>query len=291
MGSNRLAIYTALVGAYDTIRQPHVVDDSFDYFLFSNDIAVNRLGVWQIRRIPYSNPDNARLSRWVKTHPDELLPDYDASVWIDVNIIIKSVFIYTRTRDLIAQNIVISSMWHNARNCIYDEAAFVAYRGLEKETIVLNWLRKLKQESYPHQIGLFECGVIFRIHHNELVVSFDNEWWGCINHFSRRDQLSFSYCLWKLNLVCPFFISSTENVRNSEHFQYVAHKQNRKHFDSKNDIVHYCRALSWYNPERLRVLYEQLVRFRCFLFFRAIVAFYYRVICYVIYLKQSLFLT
>ena len=288
LGGKSLVIYSALVGAYDIVPQPQVVDDSFDYVLFSNDIDVDRLGVWQIRRIPYSNADNTRLSRWVKTHPDDLLPEYKASVWIDANVVIQSSFIYARVRDLISQNVEISSMWHNERNCIYDEAAVVAYRGLEKETIVLNWLRKLKLTSFPHHLGLFETNVIYRVHHIENTIVFDNEWWDCIEHYSRRDQLSFNYCLWKMDITCPFFISSTENTRNSNHFQCIAHKNSREYFDSKRDIVHYCRALSWYNPERLRRVYERLVRFRWFLFIRFFLVFYYRIVCFVSYLKRLL---
>lgn len=288
MNSKKLVIYTALVGAYDSIHQPQVVDDSFDYVLFSNDISVNQLGIWQIRRIPFTATDNARLSRWVKTHPDDLFPEHEASVWIDANVVIQSDFIYMRARDLLFQNVLISSMWHNVRNCIYDEAAIVADLGLEDEAIVLNWLRKLRIESFPHLFGLFENNVIFRILHNEMILSFDNEWWNCIDHYSRRDQLSFTYCLWKLRIACPFFISNAENTRNSEHFLCVNHCQSRKRFDRKTDIVYYYRTLPWYNPDRLRVLYEKLVRFRGYLILRRFVALYFRAIHYVIYMKRLL---
>ena len=287
----RFVVYTAVVGSYDKILQPDCIDEGFDYLFFSNDILCQQVGVWKIREIPYVDPDNTRVSRWVKTHPEELLSEYDASVWVDANVVILTSYIYERALELYSNGVFISSMCHCVRDCIYQEASFVAYRGIEKELIVLNWLRTLRTVSYPHHNGLFETNVLFRAHRQEEIITLDKEWWSIINQYSRRDQLSFNYCLWKLIIDCPFFISSTENVRNSEHFQYIAHKQSRIHFDSKNDIVHYCRALPWFNPERLRELYEKMVRYRGFLFFRAIVAFYYRVICYVIYLKQSLFLT
>ena len=38
----KCVIYTAMVGGYDEIMQPLVVDDRFDYILFSNDIKENR---------------------------------------------------------------------------------------------------------------------------------------------------------------------------------------------------------------------------------------------------------
>ena len=63
----KYVIYTAMVGGYDEIMQPVVVDDRFDYILFSNDIKEDRVGVWQVRPIAYTNPDNTRICRYVKT--------------------------------------------------------------------------------------------------------------------------------------------------------------------------------------------------------------------------------
>ena len=37
--SKKYAIYTAMVGGYDEIMQSKVVDDRFDYILFSNDMG------------------------------------------------------------------------------------------------------------------------------------------------------------------------------------------------------------------------------------------------------------
>ncbi|MBR5328436.1 MAG: hypothetical protein IKV31_07870 [Paludibacteraceae bacterium] len=46
MQQKKYAIYTAMVGGYDEIMQPTVIDDRFDYILFSNDIKEDRVGVW-----------------------------------------------------------------------------------------------------------------------------------------------------------------------------------------------------------------------------------------------------
>lgn len=35
---NKFVIYTAIIGNYDEILQPQVIDDRFDYVLFSNEI-------------------------------------------------------------------------------------------------------------------------------------------------------------------------------------------------------------------------------------------------------------
>ena len=62
--SKRLAIYTALTGGYDTLRQPESVRKDADYFCFSNDIPEEHVGVWQIRPITFSGSNPVLASRF-----------------------------------------------------------------------------------------------------------------------------------------------------------------------------------------------------------------------------------
>lgn len=241
----RFVIYTAIVGEYDELQQPEFVDNRFDYILFSNNISQKQIGIWHVRNISYFNNDYTRVARWVKTHPEELLNDYEASLWIDGALVIKSDFVYNRIIDLYNNNYLIASMWHNQRNCIYKEAAEVVFLGLEHEKIVINWLRKLRKEKYPEDNGLFETNVLYRNHNNNKIKEFDQLWWKCIDSYSRRDQLSFNYVLWKKKIKCNYFISANENARNSPHFKCVTNhvndgKQWRKiSVNKKDDVLFY----------------------------------------------------
>ena len=60
---NKYAIYTAIVGNYDEIFQPEIVDSRFDYILFSTDIELQRIGVWQVRKINYTNDDKIKIKK------------------------------------------------------------------------------------------------------------------------------------------------------------------------------------------------------------------------------------
>jgi hypothetical protein len=73
---SKYVIYSALVGAYDTIFQPEVVDDRFDFVLFTYEVKEDHVGVWKIRPIVYQNADSTRVARYVKMHPEDLLPEY-----------------------------------------------------------------------------------------------------------------------------------------------------------------------------------------------------------------------
>lgn len=235
-----------MVGGYDEIMQPVVIDDRFDYILFSNDIKEDRVGVWQVRPIAYTNPDNTRICRYVKTHPEELLPGYDASVWMDSNIRIMTSAVYERIVELYESGSLIASINHPERDCIYDEAFEVMYIRYEQEHVVVDWCHKLRQEGYPKHNGLYETGVMFRAHTNEKIQAVDAMWWNCIEKYSKRDQLSFNYVLWRLGVKCDYFLDKTQCSRNSNCFSWIYHKDERRKtiLDSTNEgwLLKYCWA-------------------------------------------------
>ena len=220
----KYVIYTAMVGGYDEIMQPVVVDDRFDYILFSNDIKEDRVGVWQVRPIAYTNPDNTRICRYVKTHPEELLPGYEASVWMDSNIRIMTSAVYERIVELYESDSLIASMNHPLRDCIYDEAFEVMYIRYEGEKVVVDWCHKLRKENYPKHNGLYETNVMFRKHNVSLISETNVMWWDCIEKYSKRDQLSFNYVLWKLEVKCEYFLGKHKCVHNSTDFSYIEHQ-------------------------------------------------------------------
>jgi len=52
----------------------------------------------------------------------------------------------------------------------------------------------------------------------------DTLWWNCIDKYSRRDQLSFNYVLWKLGVPCHYFFGKGKNARNTEDLQVIRHQ-------------------------------------------------------------------
>lgn len=268
----KYVIYSAMVGAYDEIKQPLVVDYRFDYILFSNEINEERVGVWQIKPISYRNNDNTRICRYVKTHPDKLLPEYDFSIWIDANMQICTSYIYERAIQLLNEGIIISSMWHPARNCIYDEAFAVVNMMVEHEDIVVKWCHQLRKEKFPKHQGLCETGMMYRKHNTFLTNEINEMWWQCIEKHSRRDQLSFNYVLWKLNIPCHYFLGEGKNARNTEHIRLVTH-QNITHNHcpiNKNEawLMRYC----WKNKKKTNEIAELYYRLYAYPFSKLFVA-------------------
>ena len=235
---NRYVIYSAMVGGYDQLLQPLAIDDRFDFVLFTNEVAEPTVGVWQIRPIEYQNEDNTRICRYVKTHPQDLLPEYEASVWMDMNVIIKTSYLYERVTRLLEDGIEVSSMCHPVRDCIYDEAFAVMHMMVEHESIVLKWCRRLRKENYPVNNGLCETNVMYR-KHSERISDVDAYWWECIEGNSRRDQLSFNYVLWKKNVPCHYLLGEGKCVRNTKHFGI------EKHRDTYHNVCGFGKHEGW----------------------------------------------
>lgn len=222
----KFVVYSVLTGGYDNIIQPLVVDDRFDYILYTDNVTSLSKGVWSVRKIPYEHWDKTRQSRYPKMHPNMLLAEYCASLYIDANIQIVDKTIYDRFIELYYRGVDWSSFKHSYRDCIYDEA-YVAY-GLDTEENILRWCHRLRKESYPRHYGLYENGLIYRIH-NEKTLSINNQWWELYDHYTRRDQLTLCYVLWKDSEINIEYFLGGESIWNTTTLHIYKH-----HINSNN---------------------------------------------------------
>ena len=83
-----VAVYTAIIGNYDSLKIPEVLNPSYDYICFT-DRTIKGLHPWKMKYIDYFNIDSARIARFYKLHPHYFLEDYDITVWVDANILIR----------------------------------------------------------------------------------------------------------------------------------------------------------------------------------------------------------
>lgn len=216
-------IYTALTGGYDKIEQPLVVDERFDYVLFTDVVKDNHLGVWQVRPIPYECDDLTRLSRYPKMHPEELLSDYKVSLYMDANLQITSSELYDRVVELYDEDVDWAGIKHPYRDCIYDEAYQALAQGLDREDLIFRWCHRLREENYPRHRGMFENNIIYR-RHNDRTKAADEMWWNLYESYTRRDQLTLMYVHWRLpELQTTYLLPEEENSWNSTKVRIVKH--------------------------------------------------------------------
>lgn len=222
----QFVVYTVQTGGYDVVQQPLVIDARFDYVLFTDVMPEKKKGVWSVRSIPYENADLTRLSRYPKMHPNELLGDYAASLYIDANIQITGQKIYDRFVELYEQGVDWASVKHPFRDCIYDEA-YVAY-GLDTEENIIRWCHRLKTEGYPRHRGLLENGITYRMH-NSITRQVNEMWWSLYEQYTRRDQLTLCYVLWKVpEIKVDLILPEGESSLNSKSVTINKHQKSAK---------------------------------------------------------------
>ena len=204
---NKNVIYTAIFGGYDNLTEPSFIPDGWDFICFTDsDIKSD---VWDVRKVKPLYKDSTRNARKYKVLPHRFLSEYDVSVWVDGNILIRNNL--NELVDDYLQDCNIAMMNHNKnvldpRDCIYEEAQTILYFGQKNNNykdnpnLIISQMEKYKNENYPQKNGLAVTMEVLRRHNEKDVIDTMNLWWDEIKYGSKRDQLSFNYCAWKTNL-------------------------------------------------------------------------------------------
>ncbi len=151
-----------------------------------------------------------------------LTPDfnkYKYSLWIDGNTSLK-----TEPEHLIKYlKTDIACFRHPDRDCIYKEAEVCKEWGLADPEYADEQMRRYREEGYPKHNGLAATTYVLRRHTKE-VEEFNNLWWSEICRGSKRDQLSFNYCLWKMGMEASYFPEHRQDVHKlNSFFNYKPH--------------------------------------------------------------------
>lgn len=224
----KYVVYSSLVGAYDDIRQPAVIDERFDYVLFTDRPYKSRDGIWSIRPISNEGTGNMLLSRYVKCHPTKVLEEYEASLYLDANIQIATQHVYDRFFELLETDAEWAGVKHPSQNCAYEEMCAIVDLKWVHDYDVADWYGTMKKVGFPENWGLYENNVIFR-RHTETVDKIGDLWWQTLISGCKRDQFSLMYALWKYQPTMDFFLPQRECPRlNSLNFRYYEHNPHKR---------------------------------------------------------------
>lgn len=235
MRGNRMVVYTAIYGNYDSLKEPSVSLDECSLVCFTDSKDLES-DVFEVRKYPGISFDPTRCVRFFKLLPHLFFPDYEYSIWVDASIVIKKgnlrhlVEKYLRDDD-------IAIFAHPERDCIYEEGAVCINLVKDTPQIITDQLDYYRRNGYPKHNGLVESGVILRRHMAPTVIRVDTEWWNEVVKYSKRDQLSFNYIAWKNNLR---WATIEGIVRDGEYFKVTPHTNNTALDQSvaERDLLH-----------------------------------------------------
>lgn len=195
---NKLVIYTAFTGNYDSLKQPEFVDENCDYICFTDNPNL-KSDFWKIIPMEESTLDNNRKAKQYKVLPHKYLKDYKYSFWLDGTFKIKGSireYIYC----FLKEGSKILNVVHTERDCIYDEAAISPLFPRYPRVLIEEQVARYESEGFPRHYGLPVLGAIFRVHNDPEVIGLMEDWWEEIIRYSNQDQISFSYLAWKRDI-------------------------------------------------------------------------------------------
>lgn len=215
---NSIVVYTAILGDYDVLRDPLVVEPNVHYVCYTDQKNI-KSDIWEIRNIQDVPPnDRAVYVRKYKMLPHELFPEYKTSVWIDASIQILGKLTELIKKYQRHSNFLL--MPHNERICAYEEAFANVVGLLNEKKIVVEQIKKYLQEGYPIDSGLMVGGFLVRNHHEEKIKKTMKDWFCEISCYSKRDQISLPYVIWKNKLaydLCDLNIFDNPWMRRISH--------------------------------------------------------------------------
>lgn len=250
-------IYSCITGGYDKIPVHNYVAPDWDYVLFTDDKNLIKRGKyehWNIKPLVFNKLTNVKNARWHKVNTHILFPEYDVSLWLDSNIIVNNDNLFKLADNLIKKDVLVAVPNHPERKCIYEEAEIIKYLRIDFTKTVNQEIKILKKQHYPKNNGLSETNILFR-QHNKIKNTLDL-WWYMIEQYSKRDQLSFNYVLWKTGINQTPIYTNKDGFgihRKSEDFTFVkseTHNQNRV-ASGQNPIIKFIiRIISCFIPIR-----------------------------------------
>lgn len=208
-----VTVYTAIFGAYDTLKPVEWSDTRFVCFT-DQDIEIDG---WNIERVARQFNDPQREARMYKILSHQWI-DARYSIWQDgsgkLGISPSEIIELLGDRD-------IAVFAHPSRKCIYDEAQVVIATGKAVPAAVHSQIYKYLDSDYPRGNGLVATGLVVRRHTPEMV-RLNNAWWSEVMRHTNRDQLSFNYVAWLLEMeygIIPGYLWKNEIITWNKHLQ------------------------------------------------------------------------
>lgn len=194
---DRICVYTAVFGNYDTLFQPDVVPDDVDFVCFTDDPDIVR-GVWEPRVVTNDDLSPKLMSGRRKVLAHRFLPEYEYSIWVDGNLHLRGPVHELLDRYLEGYNLAVPV--HSRRDCIYDEGRACIEQGKADPEAIRAQLDRYHDASFPEGFGLSATRIVLRCHNAPEVVEAMETWWDEYRRGAERDQLSFEYAAWVSDL-------------------------------------------------------------------------------------------
>jgi hypothetical protein len=234
----RIAVYTSIFGNKDSLNDPinYSLNSEIEYFCFTDHDDISSSVYNIIISLPMGK-DFSKSSKYYKILGHRNFEDFDYAVYHDGNIQMD----HSKLKELVdsSKNYFLSNFMHPHRNCFYDEAIACIKREKDSYLVIFNQVISYFFRGMPKGTGLRENGILV-INKKESDFEFFELWWGEVNRYSKRDQLSFPFLVNKMNIKIGVLegvgVQNNFSIYHS-HFLQVNSKEKSFLFKIKKKII------------------------------------------------------
>jgi hypothetical protein len=192
---NSFAVYTAIAGGYDPLRE-HPYVPGVDWVAFSDRVLDFARTDWDVLpMVWFVNAHPRTRAKWYKVRSCMDIGKYDRTLWIDGSIELHSDALI---RAALERDEPMTLYQHPDRDCIYNEAHLAKNMPKYKDQDLEAQVRHYKSNGHPKQWGLWASGIIAR-QRCALTMRIEERWWEEILKWSYQDQLSLPYVFRELD--------------------------------------------------------------------------------------------
>lgn len=224
-GYRKVVVYSCLIGDYDQVSTFNK-QKGYDYILFT-DLKIKNTN-WSVFPIPDEvlklNVSDIKKQRYMKIHPHKFFRNYDLSLYIDANYVIKG--------DL--DDYLINTL--NPIDHIYiPHLQFgkgikqAIEKAIEKKLDDSNLLKEVMDRYNKLNIlsksGIVNAGLIIRKHNTKDCIKLMEKWWEEVRDYSHVDGFAFNYAGYKTGVrflytsyqFALFYFNQTQHLRKIDY--------------------------------------------------------------------------
>ncbi|WP_159013551.1 rhamnan synthesis F family protein [Acidisoma sp. S159] len=233
-----VCVYTALYGDID-ILPPIISVSKYCRFVCFTDSPGDVEG-WEYRIAEPGLGDTNLNAKLYKVLSDDFLEQFDYSLFIDANTLLMGRLDELIEKYLIGNEFVMFR--HPERSDVYTEAVAIVESERHSPAKLLSQLHTYSDAGLPNDAGLIEASFIWRASGKSHISKLMKEWWDHILHYSKRDQLSLGFLMWKNEARPKTIPNDVGNPRENKYFMKLPHAK-LPHAVLANNVTR--RVTSW----------------------------------------------
>ena len=200
----RTVVYACTRLDYDQIFSPVAPTPGVEFVLFA-DRRPRLVRGWRWRPLPEAarSLSPTLANRYAKFFPERILPEAEISVYVDANTLILS-DLTPLIAEFAASGADIGLFRHRERASLAEELAFGRQVGKIPAADAAKGEAQLahyREAGLPPDVALTENAIIFRRHGRPALGPAMELWWAQLEEFTKRDQLSLPYVLFRSGLA------------------------------------------------------------------------------------------